>query len=345
MAAMTRSEPAATSTPLRFAACDELAGRAHVVVDGAATEGTVLCLSHWPGTPVPPEFQADLSAQMAFRYLQHFDRHGDAELVSNNHFDQDGLVSVLALTDPTTALAHEELLVDVAAAGDFGTYRFRDAARTSMVISAYADPARSPLAEQMAMVDDPTGLLYEALLPRVVELALDPGPYEALWGDEDAALTDSEHCVADEVRIHEVPELDLAVIDVPPDAPTSGGHRFGGGRWSAGLHPMAIGNATERTALLIRRGRHYELVYRYETWVQMRSRKVRPRVDLSPLAAQLTQIETAGATWSAADPAGLLGGLTIDGGGKSSIAPDRFQALVEDHLATAAVAWDPYPSN
>ena len=105
MAAMTRSEPAATSTPLRFAACDELAGRAHVVVDGAATEGTVLCLSHWPGTPVPPEFQADLSAQMAFRYLQHFDRHGDAELVSNNHFDQDGLVSVLALTDPTTALA------------------------------------------------------------------------------------------------------------------------------------------------------------------------------------------------------------------------------------------------
>ena len=341
MAATTLPEPATTLVPLRFVPFDALAGRANVIVDGSATEGTVLCLSHWPGTPTPPELAADLSAQMAFRYLRHFDRHAGAAVVSNNHFDQDGLVSVLALTDPTLALAHEDLLTDVAAAGDFGTYRLRDAARASMVISAYADPARSPLGEQMARADDPTGLLYEELLPRLVDVAVDPSPFEALWADEDAVLTASERCVADEVAIDEVPELDLAVIDVPEGAPAAGGHRFGG-RWSAGLHPMALNNATERTALLIRRGRHHELVYRYETWVQMRSRPVRPRVDLAPLAAHLGEIETGGATWTAASPSGLLAGLAADGDAESTIDPDRLRSLVEDHLATAPVAWDPF---
>ena len=175
-----------------------------------------------------------------------------------------------------------------------------------------------------------------AILP-----AMPPAPFEALWADEDAVLTASERCVADEVAIDEVPELDLAVIDVPEGAPAAGGHRFGG-RWSAGLHPMALNNVTERTALLIRRGRHHELVYRYETWVQMRSRPVRPRVDLAPLAAHLGEIETGGATWTAASPSGLLAGLAIDGDAESTIDPDRLRSLVEDHLATAPVAWEPF---
>jgi hypothetical protein len=78
---------------------------------------------------------------MVFRYLE--DRvplHGHARVVSNNHFDQDGLVSVFALVDPVEARARRALLEDLAAAGDFATYRYRDAARASMVISALTDP-------------------------------------------------------------------------------------------------------------------------------------------------------------------------------------------------------------
>ena len=70
------------------------------MVDGSPAPGTVLCLSHWPGIGSPPEFAADLSADMAFRYLGAFDRHGSAEAVSNNHFDQDGLVGLFALVSP-----------------------------------------------------------------------------------------------------------------------------------------------------------------------------------------------------------------------------------------------------
>ena len=89
---------------LRYAPYDEMAGALNVVVDGSATAGTVLCLSHWPNTPAPAGLEADLSAQMALAYLDRFDLHGSAELVSNNHFDQDGLISVYALVAGKTAV-------------------------------------------------------------------------------------------------------------------------------------------------------------------------------------------------------------------------------------------------
>ena len=84
-----------------------------------------------------------------------------------------------------------------------------------------------------------------------------------------------------------MPDVDLAVVTVPEQAPRGGGHRFGG-QWVAGLHPMAVHNATERGAVLTVRGNHYEFAYRYESWVQFRTRAVRPRVDLAPLAERLT---------------------------------------------------------
>ena len=90
------------------------AGVPSVVADGSPAPGTVLCLSHWPGIGAPARFAADLSAEMAFAYLDAFDLHPGASVVSNNHFDQDGLVSVFALTQPDEARSRRRLLVEVA---------------------------------------------------------------------------------------------------------------------------------------------------------------------------------------------------------------------------------------
>ena len=57
---------------------------------------------------------------MAFAYVEAGGgRHGAATVVSNNHFDQDGLVGVFALSFPEEAEARRDLLVEVARAGDF----------------------------------------------------------------------------------------------------------------------------------------------------------------------------------------------------------------------------------
>src|SRR3954470_16324592 len=105
---------------MRFVPYDDLDGEPNVIVDGAETTNTVLTLSHWPGTVVPAGLEADLSAEIAVRYLEHPDLHVDADLVSNSHFDEDGLLGVYALIDPEGARRHRDRLVDVARAGDFG---------------------------------------------------------------------------------------------------------------------------------------------------------------------------------------------------------------------------------
>jgi hypothetical protein len=100
----------------------------NVVVDGSPNEQTVMTLTHWPGIAQPDWAKADLSAQMAFRFVER-ELTVAADIVTNNHFDQDGLVSVLALVQPDAALVHESVLTDVAAAGDFATFRDRRADR------------------------------------------------------------------------------------------------------------------------------------------------------------------------------------------------------------------------
>lgn len=317
-------------------------GAPNVVVDGSATEGTVLTLSHWPHSVTPPGLEADLSAEMAFNHLDHGDLHEPATIVSNNHFDQDGLVGVFALTQPEEALQRRDLLVDVAGAGDFATYRNRDAARISMAVAGFTDSDRSPLHD---LGDDyPTlcARLYEELIPRLPELCDQPERFRDLWGDEDDTLDASETLIrSGRVEIEELPSLDLAVVTMPTDAPAGGGHRFGS-QWVEGLHPMALNNAVAGFALLTIRGASYQLTYRYESWVQYRSRRPRPRVDLGPIAEDLNADEESGGRWVFEGVEDLTPRLYLSGAEESSLSPTSFRQRLSDFLATAQPAWDPY---
>ena len=107
-----------------------------------------------------------------------------------------------------------------------------------------------------------------------------------------------------------------------PDAPDAGGHRFGG-EWVAGLHPMAVHNATERLVVATVRGRRYDVELRYESWVQLRSRPLRLRRDLAPLAARLQDEERGDAVWTATPVSRLVPRLA-SGAGDSSIERARF---------------------
>jgi hypothetical protein len=312
--------------------------RPSVVVDGSPAPGTVLTVTHWPGYPPPAEIQDDLSAQMAFRLLERPDLvPGEPEAVSNNHFDQDGLVSIYALVAPDGAVPRRTFLEDVAFAGDFALCRDRDAARVSMVLAALAKGDDLP-----SDYDERTGVLYEDALGRLPELCDDVDRYRDVWGDEDAVLEASDAAFEDgRAVIEERPDVDLAIVTVAEDTPEAGGHRFSH-EWVSGLHPMAVNTRTERVTLARLRGRRYDVELRYEGWVQMWSRPVRARRDLAPLAARLQDEETGDAVWSATPVGGLLPRLQLGDGQESSIAPDRFVELLTDHLRTAPPAWDPY---
>lgn len=333
------------SPPFRFVPYEDSAQAPNVVVDGAPNDGTVLVLSHWPGLPTPPACDADTSAQMVFRYLDRgADLHRHAQIVTNNRFDQDGLAGIYALVDPDDALRHRELLEGLATAGDFAVAADRDAARLSMAVAALSDPARSPLRQLPTDPGEACARLYRAALELLPEWLDDIEQCRPLWVDEDAELDAGLRALAPgQVPIEEDVELDLAVVHLP-EAGRSAGHRFTG-RMFNGIHPIALHQATDRTTVLTidrTTGRHH-LTCRYEGWVQFRSRTIRPRVDLRPLAERLTGAEPDGAQWTATPPNDLTPELhTATDSTPSSLDLTDLVNAVKSHLRQADPAWNPY---
>jgi hypothetical protein len=329
--------------PLRFVPFHELDDRSpNVVVDGSAGPGTELVLSHWPRSDTPAEVLDDLSAQIGFRALEHPSWFEAIDVVSNNHFDQDGLVSAFTLIDPDAARARRNRLIDLARAGDFGTFESRDAARLAIAVAVMADAECSPVAAELSGLDGAarTGWLYQHLLAELPAMVDDPARVEPLWRDEDAHLSESIAGIeSGTVVVEEDPRLDLAHVSVPGSWPVRPTHRFTR-RDVAACHPMAINQVTACSRVLIRHGDSYHLELRYEGWVMFQSRPVLGRPDLRDLAARLDRLEGVAGAWSAEPPDALTSSLRSAG---SSLAPAVVRHEVERFLADAPVAWSPFP--
>ncbi|MCP3911043.1 MAG: hypothetical protein GY713_08835 [Actinomycetia bacterium] len=251
--------------------------------------------------------------------------------------------TVLTLTHWPGQWQPEGTQVDVARAGDFSTYRCRNAARTSMILGAFADPSRSPVAADLnGNMESDTALLYESVLPELGAMVTDPAPYRDLWAAEDAALSASEEAMTEgRVQITEQVDLDLAVVEVDNAEPDRMGHRFGHLQRGP-LHPMAVHNSTDCSRILLAHRRRFLYIDRYETWIQLRSRTPPQRVDLGPLAAVLTRAESGATTWTAQPPSSLTPLLRSER--DSSLDLEVVLAAVGGHLRTAPTAWDPFPS-
>ena len=271
----------------RFVTEHEAVGRPHAVVDGAVLPGTVLCLSHWPATSTPAAVRADTSAEIVARYLEAGPRGPELELVTNNHFDEDGLFGVWLLLEQPGDGEIRDLAIAASEAGDFFTWTDPDAARCALTAMAMAERATTPFPQVKRALASPgrgdaTGAIYRALLPRVPSLLADPERYAFLWAapwgavQADIALLESGSAT-----IEEIPELDLAVVRA---------ERF--------LHELAVYPHTDCTRVLMATSAGGRVLrYRYETWVVYVSRPLAPRVDLRPLLAELDARETRPGGW------------------------------------------------
>src|SRR5262245_1226541 len=102
---------------MRFVPYERLDDSPNIIVDGAAGRGTVLTLSHWPKSGTPVHLKRDTSAEIVYAYLDSPSSQVAADVVSNNHFDEDGLVGIFALIDRRAGDKYRELLLDTASAG------------------------------------------------------------------------------------------------------------------------------------------------------------------------------------------------------------------------------------
>lgn len=345
---------------LAYVPVEELGELAHVVVDGSSRPGTVLTLSHWPQSATPRPLARDLSAEICFAYVLgdaarprpgRVERRALAEArraaeaaraVTNDHFDEDGAVSLFVLTDPVAALERESLLVDVASCGDFGVARTRTAARVAAAIGAIGEEAaeadRRPGGVAVERPGSGSGPRYRAVLEALVDVVDHPDRYRRHWAGLDAELDASEAALArGDVELTEVAGLDLVVV-----RRLAGRPRAGGASGALPIHAITLHSASPATRVLAFEDDRCECYLRYESWVRYVSRPVARRPDLAPLAEQLTGLEPSGVAWVADGVGALVTRLAPAGDGRTDLEPDHVTEVVARYLASAPTAWDPF---
>ena len=328
----------------RYCPYNQLGEQPNIIVDGRAQRSTVLTLSHWPWNTTPPSLLRDTSTDIVFAYLDAPEYHQNIPLVSNSHFDEDGLLSMYVLVNPEHALKHRELMIAASRAGDFSIGSSSDAVKLSFVLAAYADPDLTPLPREIfgdSGAEQDAGL-YTHMLDVLPELLEDIPGKQCYWEDEYAHLQESEAAIErGDVVIDEVPDLELAIVHIPEDMPVRTVRRYLS-LWQRSVHPMAVHNATQCSRLVWVKGDSIEFQYRYESWIQLASRRPAKRIDISGLADQFGDIETAGGSWEFEGINEVAPRLRLQGSCRSSIGVEEFLARLSEWLRTQPVAWDPY---
>ena len=269
-----------------------------------SVDGTVdrsLHFSHWQGNQTPAEVKADTSTEIALKLVTSPNRAQlteGIELVTNNHFDTDGVLSVwTVLTGERAAELHHQL-ISAAEAGDFSEFTNEDGVRTSIAIqgSDQASPENetgSPLAASLAheSVDD-DARAYELVLPEVEKLLRRPGDYESLWcgpWEQIARAIESFERGASSVTASS--DGRVALVNLAPE-----------GFSASGFHPTrhaapftAISRYARGELFVIATpvddGWIYRIDYPYYSWAETVVRPRVPRRDFSAVLADLNQLE------------------------------------------------------
>src|SRR5437867_109245 len=128
-------------------------------VDGTVSNS--IHFSHWEGNHTPLEVKADTSTEIALNLVaapNKAELTQGIELVTNNHFDTDGVLSVWTVLTGERALELRDKLIPAAEAGDFSEFTNENAIRASIVIqgsdqASPTDETGSPLARYLSGED------------------------------------------------------------------------------------------------------------------------------------------------------------------------------------------------
>ena len=192
-------------------------------------------------------------------------------------------MSIYTLVNPKDARKRRDRVIDVARAGDFGTFHERVArAAWTIAILEEEDPGADP---------------YEVVLPLSPSCSTTPTGSRRTGRRRTPTWTRERGGHPVRRGAHRGTR-----------GPRPGDHHRPGGLGAThgppvhhvaatGGPPGAVHNATDRFRLVYLQGRRYEVQYRYETWVQYTSRRPAGRIDLDDLASQASALETSSAPW------------------------------------------------
>jgi hypothetical protein len=275
---------------------DGLAAVPKLSVDG--TVDNAIHFSHWKGNKTPASVKADTSTEIALNLAAAPNRAeltGGIDLVTNNHFDTDGVLSVWTMLNGERALELRDKLIAAAEAGDFSEMSTQEGVRASIVIQGSDSPTDvgSPLARQLAgseVTDEAHA--YELVLPLVERVLTRTNDYASLWVDPwNRIATALESFAKGRSRVTEDHEAKLSLVTLAPDIFSSVG--FKPTRHCAPF--TAISHHARGEVFLIATpldgGWAYRIDYPYYSWAETIVRPKIERRDFSSLIARLNEAE------------------------------------------------------
>jgi hypothetical protein len=267
-----------------------LADTDKIIVDGNEC-GKGLQLSHWPGNSTPAHLRADLSVEIVMRFAADPHRSSLADgrqIVTNDHYDTDGVLAAWAALHPDDALDHAKTLLATAETGDFYEFTTPAALKTDLTIQAFADRQRSPLAPYFAGRTDveTEQQATDVVLAELPGLLYDTGRYRHLWEDEYGQIVERlSELNEGSIEAREYPTAQLTVLRTqkPLD-------HFSRNAFSHGHRILEVRRNGS--------GTFYSLYYREFLWYDIISRTTSPLHRFVYLADQLNDLEPAASAGS-----------------------------------------------
>jgi hypothetical protein len=325
---------------------DAIANVPKLSVDG--TVDNAIHFSHWNGNKTPQSVKADTSTETVLNVVAAPNRQEltrSIDLVTNNHFDTDGILSVWTMLTGERALSLRSKLISAAEAGDFSELSSVDGVRASIVIQGSDSPidkSGSPLAAKIAgtpVLDEAES--YVLVLPHVADLISNTGNYEDLWRPQWQRIEIALDSFAKGTsRVEEIDDAKLSVV-------TLGREAFGPSGFDPQQHSApftAISQNAHGELFLIATplegGWAYRIDYPYYSWAETVVRPKIARRDLSEVMNQLNELETNSAAKWRLDSSELASAAKFsDAEGRlaaSRLAPDN----VADSLKSAVNSSD-----
>ncbi len=295
-------------------------------------------LSHWAGNETPDDLKADTSTEIALNFISdphHKTLFPHANILTNNHFDADGLLSVFTLLYPNRAETMAKVFTDTAEACDFSSFSSEDGVQINLLIDQICRAQESPFRKQWRSLSEPKeSIYYKTLLPELPDIIKRKDKYSHLWrGKFDRIVASMEMFERRSVWVQEYNDVGLTVIfnDTEPE-------------------PQAIDYYCKGDIFLIikdnRRGNGrygYELLYRYYSWADTIRRPPIARIPTEHLAEYLNKNEKASTgRWRSAVSGQPFNSTTVlsftDKNGAhslSAIPPEKMTQYVLSHLEKA----------
>jgi hypothetical protein len=266
-------------------------------VDG--TVDNAVHFSHWKGNQTPAAVKADTSTEIALNLAAAPNREEltqGIDLVTNNHFDTDGVLSVWSVLHGEQALGLRERLIAAAEAGDFSEFSSADGVRASILIQGSDSPidkSGSPLAQQLAGEDfNDEARAYELVLPQVADVIEHPSKYESLWREPWARIESALDSFAKGTsRVEEIAGAKISLVSLASEI-------FGAQGFNPALHAApfsAISHHARGELFLIvtplNDGWAYRIDYPYYSWAETVVRPRITRTDFTSLVAALNELD------------------------------------------------------